>query len=186
MTPAELEQEIREEFPAFKIVQKSTSRLMRAIDIFLKVITFGLMRTFMTRFITTIGYTVYVTEAWSYKSPNARMITLRHERVHMRQRKRYGALWFGFLYLFSYFPLVFAYHRAKFEKEAYEETLNAIAELMPSTGMKTLQSLEFREMIVRHFTSAEYFWMWPFRKSIETWYDGIVSRISRRRGKRGS
>jgi len=177
MTLPELEQQIHDEFPDFKVVPKSSSSLMRAIDIFLKVITFGLMKTFMTRFITTVGYTVYVNRTWGLKHDVAKMLTLRHERVHMRQRRKYGSFLFTFLYLFFPVPVLFAYYRRKFEMEAYEETMLSMLELLPLSGEGTLMTPVFKEIVVRHFTTAEYFWMWPWRSSVERWYDETLARL---------
>ena len=161
MQLGELERQIRKEFPKFNIVRKSESLLMKAIDIFLKVITFGRMKRFMIRFTTTVGCTVYVTEKWSESTTISRIITLRHERVHMRQRKKYGSFLFTFLYLFFPFPVLFAYYRRKFEMEAYEETMRSLVDLLPAGRGRTLKSKRFKASMVKHFTTAEYFWMWP-------------------------
>ena len=178
MDNVELEREIREEFPKFKVVPKSESTLMKVADICLKLITFWQLRTFMTRFTTTVGYTVYVTDSWASMSPVSKMVLLRHERVHMRQRRKYGSFLFTVLYLFLFFPVGIAYFRAKFEKEAYAEGMRAMLELLPETGVSTLQSKQFRDRTVRHFTTAEYFWMWPWKRSIERWYDETVRRLT--------
>ncbi len=176
MRLGDLGMQIRKEFPKFKIVRKSTSTLMKAIDIFLKVITFGQMKRFMT-FVTTVGTTVYVFEEWSERSTTSRIIILRHERVHMRQRKKYGSFLFTFLYLFFPFPVFFAYYRRKFEMEAYEETMKSLVDLLPATSKRTLRSSTFKEAMVKHFTTAEYFWMWPFKGAISRWYDEAVKRL---------
>jgi len=176
MTLAELEQQIRDEFPKFKVVAKSNSKLMKAIDIFLKVITFGQMKSFMTRFITTVGYTVYVTDSWSERPQVGRVITLRHERVHMRQRKKYGAFLFTFLYLFFPFPVGLAYFRMKFEKEGYEESMRALFE---EHGAAVLKIPSNKQRFVDHFTTAQYFWMWPFKGAIGRWYDEVVKELEK-------
>lgn len=166
--------DVKSEFPDFKVVKKSQSGLMKAIGGFLKVITFGRMNTFMTSFITTIGTTVYVPDMWDTRSPSAKAITMRHERVHMRQARDVGRLKFSLLYIFLPVPLVWAYYRARFEKEAYEESLKAYHEYY---GEKFLTSA-LKENIVGHFTSAEYFWMWPWKESIEKWYDEVINKIT--------
>lgn len=167
----ELIEDIKKEFPSFKIVLKQESERMKAIDVFLRIITFNTMQKFMTDYTTTVGYTVYVGRGWYSRSEKSRVITLRHERVHMRQRKKYGFVLFSFLYLLCA-PTLFAYWRAKFEKEAYEESMRASAELY---GAHMLQAI--RGNIVDHFLSADYFWMWPFRKSVEKWYDAAAERV---------
>jgi len=95
-----------------------------------------------------------------------------HERIHMRQRNRYGGFLFSFLYLFFPFPIFFAYYRMKFEKEAYEETMYAVVLVYDNDAAEMLRAS--RDHIVSHFTSATYFWMWPFKKSIERWYDASM------------
>lgn len=166
------------EFPDFKLVWKRDSTFMKAIDLGLRILTFGQMRQFMTSFITTIGTTMYVHSGWDTLTESEKMIVLRHERVHMRQSKRYGFLLFSFLYLFFPLPLFLSYFRAKFEKEAYEETLRAVRDYVPNWAL-VIQLPTFRESILKHFTTAEYAWMWPFRKSLERWYDGAVAELLR-------
>jgi hypothetical protein len=163
--------EIQKEFPKFEIIKKEDSFLMKAIDIFLKIITLGKMKTFMSDFITTIGYKVYVPSGWELMD---KVTILCHERVHMRQANKYGRLWFSFSYLFLWAPTVFAHFRKKYEQEAYEESLRCIAK---TGGIKYIEDKLYRENVIAHFTSAEYFWTWPFRKSIETWYDSTVKKI---------
>jgi len=67
------------------------------------------------------------------------------------------------------FPTVWTF-RSKFEKEAYEETIRAIFEY---EGSKALD-VKFKVNLIKHFTSSEYFWMNPFKKSVEKWYDATV------------
>jgi hypothetical protein len=154
---------------------------MRAIDIALRIITFNQMKRFMESFVTTIGTTVYVPVTWyapyhgSVKmSDVSKIIILRHERVHMGQKKLYGSFLFSLAYLFLPFPVVFALCRTRFEKQGYEESMRATAELV---GIESLDNPLYRRHMIRHFISAEYFWMWPFRKSIERWYDSTVAEI---------
>ena len=88
--------EIRKEFPDFHIIKKEDSRLMKLIDVCLKIISFGQMKTFMTDFITTLGSKVYIMERWESVALIDRIAILRHERVHMRQARRYGRFLFSF------------------------------------------------------------------------------------------
>ena len=169
-------EEVNEEFPDFKILKKSESSLMKTIGKLLKIISFGKMTTFMDSFITTIGTTVYVPDSWDARSVSSKAITMRHERVHMRQARDFGRIAFSLLYLFLPVPLIFAYFRMKFEKEAYEESLKAAYEYY---GTK-LFTQALKDDIVQHFTSAEYMWMWPWKKSIEEWYDSVVEGITKK------
>lgn len=172
----ELLKKIREEFPNFKVLKKSESSLMKTIGRFLKFVSFGKMTTFMDSFITTIGTTVYVPDSWDSRSSSSKAITMRHERVHMRQARDWGRIAFSFLYLFFPLPFVFAYFRMKFEKEAYEESLIAAYEYYGTT----LFTQALKDDVVQHFTSAEYMWMWPWKKSVEEWYDGVIKGITKK------
>lgn len=176
---SELVDETRREFPAFKLVDKRTSNFMRVIDVCLKIITFGQMRSFMKQFITTIGTTVYVPGSWGLMADYERMIILRHERVHMRQRARYGGLLFSLAYLFFPLPCVFAYARRRFEQEAYAESLRATVELM-IMGEQLIQTPEWRARYIGYFTQASYFWTWPWRRGIEKWFDSAVKDALRK------
>jgi hypothetical protein len=168
--------EIREEFPKFTIVPKDESLLSRLIDVALKVVTLGGQDRFITHYHTVIGYTLYVPASWASLGDAERCILLRHERVHLRQRKRYGFWGMAFIYLVPFFPLGLAYGRARLEWEAYVETLRATAELR---GMEAVKSPALREAIVGRFTGPDYGWMWPFRSKVERWYDDAVQSIER-------
>lgn len=167
--------DIREEFPGFKVVKKKDSLLMKTINVFLKGITFGKMNSFMDGFITTVGTTVYVPSSWDERSPSTKAITMRHERVHMRQAKEKGRVLFSLQYLLLPFPIGVAYYRMRFEQEAYEESLKAYYEYY---GNKFTPAL--KQSIVDHFTTAEYFWMWPWKAGIEKWYDKVVANITKK------
>ena len=103
-----------------------------------------------------------------------KVILLRHERVHLRQRRRYGAFVMTFLYLIPFLPLGLAYGRARIEWEAYEETLRATAELL---GSEAARSPSLRTHIVRRFTGPEYGWMWPFERAVQRWYDQVLESL---------
>lgn len=165
--------EIKSEFPGFDVIKKSSSGLMKAIDMCLKILSFGQMKTFMSYFITTLGEKVYVPDDWDTYSTATKAITLRHERVHMRQAKKFGRFAFSLLYMLFPLPVLFAYFRTKFEKEGYEESLRAYNEYYGSKFFTPA----LKESIVRHFTTSEYIWMWPWRSKIEQWYDAVVDEI---------
>lgn len=160
------------EFPSFKLRDKRGNVLMRIIDVVLRVLTFNQLKGFLTSFTTTIGYTVYVPSAWATMSPRGQVVVLRHEAVHMRQRKKHGFLLFAFLYLFCWLPVWRAKWRRDFEMEAYEESLRALYDLG-----EDISNIVLRTRMVAHFTTAEYAWMWANEKDIEEWYDATVSKI---------
>lgn len=166
--------EIVQEFPGFRLVPKCESSLSKLIDAALKILTFGGQRDYMTHYHTVLGNTLYTPASWDDTSDLDRLITLRHERVHLRQRRRLTFPLMAFLYLIPFFPVGLAYGRARLEWEAYEETLSATAELR---GVDALHSLDLREHIVKRFTGPDYGWMWPFRRVVERWYDQAVAKI---------
>ncbi|MGZ3472855.1 MAG: hypothetical protein ACXWUG_00150 [Polyangiales bacterium] len=174
-------EEIRREFPRFRIVAKSESGLQRAIDVALKILTFGRQSAYLTRYHTVLGSTLWVPTAWPESSDEARYILLRHERVHLRQRRRYTFLGMAFLYLLPFLPLGLAIGRARIEWEAYIETLRATAEVR---GLEAARDPELHREIVRRFTSADYGWMWPFPRTIHRWIAGALAEIERE-GKTG-
>ncbi len=167
-------EELEAEFPAFRIKQKRGDTLSRAIDVALRIVTFGGQHRYLTHYHTVIGDTLYVPETWEALEDVDRVILLRHERVHLRQRRRYGGALMAFLYLVPLLPLGLAYGRARIEWEAYEETLRATAELR---GIAAVRDQELRERIVQRFVGPDYGWMWPFRSVVEGWYDRVVTEL---------
>lgn len=166
--------DLKAEFPAFRIVPKRGDSLSKLIDLALRVVTLGGQRHYLTKYHTVLGDTLYVPETWDELPDLDRVILLRHERVHLRQRRRYGAALMAFLYLVPFLPLGLAYGRARIEWEAYTETLRATAELR---GQGALQSPELRAKIVGRFLGPDYGWMWPFRSVVEGWYDRVVREL---------
>lgn len=167
-------EEIQREFPSFRVIKKKDSGFARAIDVALKVVTFGGQREFMTRYYTVIGDTLYVPDGYDGDDPVGVVITLRHERIHLRQRRRYTFLGMSILYLLVPFPLGCAYFRARLEWEAYTETLRATLELR---GEEAVRSEALRTRIVSQFTSAAYGWMWPFPATVNRWYDEALAEV---------
>lgn len=164
----------RVEFPRFQILHKSDSGFMKLIARLLLIVTFGQQKTFMTSYVTTIGQKVYVPDGWNRWQDQAKLSVLRHERVHMRQARKYGMLAFSILYLLVPFPLFFAYYRAKFEWEAYEESMRAAAEY---NGSRILDDKKYKRSIFEHFTTGAYGWMWPFPAMLEKWYEESKQKI---------
>ena len=164
--------EICREFPGFCIIPKRESRLSRLIDVLLKLLTLGAQREFMTRYHTVLWDRLYVPELWERTPDLSRLITLRHERIHLRQRRRYGDWWMTFLYLVPFFPVGLAYGRARIEWEAYTETIRATAEVRGVAAARAL-----RPEIVRRFVSPDYGWMWPFRSTVERWFDAVIDGL---------
>ncbi len=164
--------EIKVEFPLFRIRKKRTSLLQRAIHVALAMITFGGQRVYLTRYHTVLFGTLWVPDAWDTMSDADQYILLRHERVHLRQRARMGDVVMTFVYLLPFFPLFFAWGRARIEWEAYAETIRATAEVL---GVEAAANL--RPHIVKRFTGPEYGWMWPFPKAVNRWFDEALADV---------
>ena len=168
--------EITAEFPTFRIRPKHESGMQRAIDVALKIVTLGTQRAYMTRYHTVLGTTLWVPTYWDEEDDGARYVLLRHERVHLRQRRRYGMIGMAVIYLLPIFPLGLAIGRARIELEAYAETLRATAEVH---GIERARDPKLHEEIVRRFTSGDYGWMWPFPTTVRRWLRQIVDEIER-------
>ena len=167
-------EEIRAEFPAFRIVPKAGHRLSSWIDRALRLVTLGGQKSYLSRYFTVLGDTLYTPPTWEGMSEVDRLILLRHERVHLRQRRRYGSVLMTFLYLVPWFPLGLAYGRARIEWEAYTETLRATAELC---GLSAARAPSLRREIVRRFVGPDYGYMWPFESHVQAWYDRALAEL---------
>lgn len=167
--------EIQREFPSFAIRDKRASRLQRAIHWTLFVLTLGGQRSYLTEYHTVLFGTLWVPDAWHEAADDARYVLLRHERVHLRQRRRLGDVGMAIVYLLPFFPVGLAYGRARLEWEAYEETLRATAELHGADAAEAL-----RPHILRRFTGPDYGWMWPFPGQVGAWFDRTMRAIRQR------
>ena len=166
--------EIRAEFPDFEIRPKRESVLQRAIAVALVALTFGGQRQYLTRYHTVLFGILYVPDAWKTMTDDERYVLLRHERVHLRQRKRMGDLRMALVYLFPLFPLFLAWGRARIEWEAYSETIRATAEVY---GLDAARALE--EPIVRRYVGPDYGWMWPFPRAVRRWFRVVIAELER-------
>ena len=162
------------EFPGFRVVRKDRSRFQRALHRTLVIVTFGQMRDYLSSYQTTIGKTVYVTPDWDERHPDDRYVTLRHEAVHLRQFRRYTLPGMALLYVLLPLPVGLAWFRARFEQAAYAETIRATAEVW---GIERARDRKLRERILDQFLGPSYGWMWPFRRALERWYDGVLAKL---------
>lgn len=162
------------ELPGFRIVRKDRSPLHRLIHHALRALTLGQMTTYLSSYQTTIGRTVYVTADWDSWDPDRRYVTLRHEAVHLRQFRTFTVPGMAVLYILLPLPIGLAWFRAHFERQAYAESIRAAAEVW---GPAHAASDKFRRHVIAQFTGASYGWMWPFRASIERWYDEVLASL---------
>jgi len=112
----------------------------------------------MQRFVTTIGSTIYLPSNWAGRSDEERWTTLRHERMHLRQQKRYSMPVYAFLYLFAYFPIGFAWWRLRLEAECYAESLRC----EKLTGGNAAIAMEH---YIDNLTGSAYGWAFPWSRS---------------------
>jgi hypothetical protein len=164
--------ELKREFPSFRIRHKRTSRLQRAIHVTLATVTFGGQKVYLTQYHTVLFGTLWVPDTWDAMSDDDKYILLRHERIHLRQRARMGDVAMAFLYLLPFFPLGLAYGRARIEWEAYVETLRATAEVF---GVDAAERL--RPHIKARFVGPDYGWMWPLPRAIDRWFDEAMVHV---------
>ena len=165
--------EMKEEFPTFAILKKRDSRLQRAIHGALVAITLGRMKTYLTQYHTVLFGKLWVPDSFDTMSDADRYILLRHERVHLRQRRRLGEVTMAFVYLVPFFPLGLAYGRARIEWEAYTETIRATYEVFGLPRAKLL-----RKHLIDRFAGPDYGWMWPFRASVGRWFDEVIADLA--------
>jgi hypothetical protein len=164
--------DLRREFPTFQVVAKRGDLLQRTIALLLAVVTFGGQRRYLTHYHTVLFGKLYVPDGWRRMDDDARYILLRHERVHLRQRRRMGDVVMAFVYLVPFFPLFLAWGRARIEWEAYVETIRATAEVH---GLDAARALE--DEIVRRYVGPDYGWMWPFPRTVRGWFREVVADL---------
>lgn len=168
---------LTEEFPKLRLIAKAGHGWSRWTDRFLRGVTFGGQRHYLTRYVTTIGQAIFLPDGWAQRSAVDRTIVLRHEAVHLRQFRRFGFVGMSLLYLLPILPLGLAYGRARLEWEAYAETIRATAELK---GLQAAQSPSLHQHIVDQFTGPAYGWMWPFPRQLRGWIREVVRELEER------
>lgn len=167
---------LRDEIPTLRVVAKEDDAFSRAIDRALRLLTLGGQSEYLDRYTTVIGTTIYLPTGWSARSDVDRLVTLRHEAVHLRQFARLGRPLMSLLYLVPILPMGLAIGRARIEWEAYRETLRATAELR---GLEAARDPALHAHIVGQFTSAAYGFMWPFPGQVQRWIDRAIAEIER-------
>ena len=160
-----LTQQVSAEFPRFKIINKADSW-------FMKLLGHVMVSSFMSSYVTTIWDTVYVPIGWDSYDDDLKCTLLRHERVHMRQARRLTFPLFAFLYLLAFFPVGLAYCRARFELEAYTESLAADKDFGDD-----YTSPEKRAWLASQFTGPAYAYMWPFSGVVNRWIDEAIANL---------
>jgi hypothetical protein len=154
-----------------RLVRKSRAWHQRAIAALLWPIN----RRYLDGYVTTIGRTIYLPDGWSRRPEGDRWATLRHERVHVAQFRRYGLVPMAIAYLLLPLPFGLAWCRMRLEREAYEETVRCH---FADGGRAATDAI--RAHVIAQFTGGAYGFMWPFRRTLERWYDGFVASLDGR------
>ncbi|MCA9704427.1 MAG: hypothetical protein KDK70_01110 [Myxococcales bacterium] len=168
--------ELMREFPRFRIRRAHDSHFFRLAERCLARVAGQRGSEWANHYLTIVGYTLYVPAYWDQLPAYQRLVILRHERVHLRQRRRLSLPGMIALYLFLPVPVGLAYGRARLEWEAYRATLAALLEVH---GPQALTDAHLRDHIVSQFTTAAYGWMWPFPEHVRAWYDAEIDRLLR-------
>lgn len=162
---------MRTEFPGFDVRPKRGSRLQRAVDVALRVVTLNGQRRYLSEYHTVLFGILWTSDRWDGMTDDERYVLLRHERVHLVQRRRMGDLRMAVVYLLWIFPLGLAWGRARLEWEAYEETIRATLEVFGRPAAEAL-----RPFLVARYTGPDYGWMWPFPRVVGRWFDDALAR----------
>jgi hypothetical protein len=178
---------IKEEIPEVKIIKFKDSWFIRMIHVFLKILTFGKFEP--DTYTTTIGTRMYVRDSWDHKPDQEKYLILRHEVIHMRQARRWpfpaldrkGTRWINF-FLFSFCYLFAAPTkwtlRAKFEREAYTQTLLTHFEIAGKWYLHMIEHLVAH--MGKTFSGPDYFFMWDKMKAMK-WAAQTMVDIEERR-----
>jgi hypothetical protein len=154
------------------LVTKDRVWHQRVIGLLLRVVTLGGQDVYVERYVTTIGRSIYLTPDWEQRSLEDRYATLRHERVHLGQFRRYGLIPMAIAYLLLPLPIGLAWVRARLEWEAYAETVRVWHELGGRAATDRI-----RDHVISQFTGPSYAWMWPFPSVVAGWYDRLVDSL---------
>ncbi len=180
--------------PRLKVAFKDQSRFMKVLG---ALMFFN--KSFMTRYTTTIGYTIYVPSKEDYDAnPDAYLDILTHEFVHMIDFKKWNVLFslsyllpqllaafsvLSFLainhshyWLFSSLSLLFAapipaFFRSHWEMRGY--VMNAAYNYWKND----YKNLEPATTYLDRFTSSGYFFMWPFKKNMTARLQNMLNKV---------
>ncbi len=167
--------DLRARFPRLRVIHKRDDGLSRFLDVLVRIATFGGNPSYMSRYVTTLGQSIYLPASWEARGELERVIVLRHEAVHLEQFRRHGKLGMALLYLVPICPIGLALGRARLEWEAYAETFRATAELL---GLEAARDPALREHVLSQFVGPAYGYMWPFRRQVGRWIDAELERIA--------
>lgn len=177
-----LKSRIKEEFPDYEVVYKTEGEkwhsnwMIRIVQLFINLV--GLVApSFKDKFYNGVanGFGRFILlpdkERWKDWSNQSVYGVIRHEFVHMRDYKRSPPL---FVLTYILFPLpTIVSGRAYWELRAY--TQNMIVEY-EEEGKISEGKVKW---ICSQFTSSLYFWMFPFRGTIERKVQSLKEKIEK-------
>ncbi len=88
---------LQKTLPKLRLVKKESSALMRAIGWFFSKTRIN--PGFMTEYVTTLGYTIYIPKSAEKWSEDSFLGVMMHEGIHAKDRKKYGMALFSATYL---------------------------------------------------------------------------------------
>lgn len=147
-------------------------------------------RRFMTHYATTVGTTVYLPNREYMESGGNKLVgLLAHELVHMKDRREMGRVTYYFKYgspqIFALLSVLSIFAIWSLPMLVFLSFLLCVLPL-PSPGRKELELNGFTMSLAvqywkdgsvhpayiseyaKYFLGSEYFFMWPFRSSIES------------------
>lgn len=157
---------LRQNVPAVRLVEKSSSPLMRTFGRVLRPIN----PDFMDRYTTVLGSTIYLPVAKDAFPPNALAQTLAHEMVHQLDMQAFGPL-FYVSYVATPLP-VWRTHRAWWERRGYAVDLMLAHH---EGGEARLAAVETWARGV--FAGPHYAWMWGGRSAAARFLAPVVAEI---------
>jgi hypothetical protein len=163
---AAIKAQITAEFPKYQTKNKADVWWMRWLGHVMGA-------RFMSEYVTTIGNTMYMPSNLASWDVGQHCALLRHEWTHMRQAKKLTFPLFAFLYVFAFLPVGLAYTRARFEYEAYSVQMEAWKEY----GMDYSSDTQ-KAWLVSQFTGSAYLFMWPFPKTVGSWFDATIAKLN--------
>ncbi len=129
--------------------------------------------------VTTYGNKIYLPTNWDSWPEEHRFLMLAHEKVHVRQQSKIPKLLYLFLYFFI-FPVLWAPFRRRWEREAFEETIQVAAK---TYGPDFVRHPPLREFIAKQFYTGVYGWMWPCRRAVYRWLDATIEQAIQKASK---
>lgn len=183
---------VKEE-PTFKLRFKSETWWWKALYY---TVIWVFNRRFMTHYATTVGTTVYLPDRAYLESKGSQLVgLLAHELVHMRDRREMGKVTYFLKYsspqIFAALALLSVFAVWSLPMLVFLLFL-LLALPIPSPGRKELELNGYTMSLAvqywkdgsvhpayiseyaKYFINSEYFFMWPFRKSIE---DALRARL---------